>query len=238
MAYKLDIVVENELFVAINKPSGLLSVPDRENKEVSLKSILREKYGDIFVVHRLDRDTSGLILFAKTAETQKQLSAMLEERQMEKFYLGLVQGTFYPEEGTIDAKIAPSPKDAGLMCVDSKNGKIAITDYKTLEQFKNYSLVSFQIHTGRTHQIRVHSLYLGHSIVCDPFYGNSGPIFISEIKRKFNLSKNEENERPIMGRLALHSWKLNFELNSEKYSLEAEPPKDIRATLAQLRKHN
>lgn len=235
---KLEILVENEDFVVVSKPSGMLSVPDRKDSEVSLKAILREKYTDIFVVHRLDRGTSGLIMFAKNIESQKELSKMFENRQMIKWYQGIVNGNLYPESGTVDAAIAPSPKVQGMMYVNVKTGKRAITDFHTLENFKNYTLASFQIHTGRTHQIRLHCQYLGHSIVCDEYYGDGKPLLLSEIKKKFNLGKWVEEEQPIMGRLALHSWKLAFDFKGQHFDLEAPLPKDMRATITQLQKNN
>jgi 23S rRNA pseudouridine955/2504/2580 synthase/23S rRNA pseudouridine1911/1915/1917 synthase len=125
----------------------------------------------------------------------------------------------------------------GLMTVYRK-GKESITEYEVLDNFKLYSWMQFHILTGRTHQIRVHMKHLGHPIVCDELYGDGKPVFISSIKRKkFNLSKSEEEERPILCRLALHASKLKFELNGMTYDLEAELPKDLRALLQQLRKH-
>src|SRR5688572_1524344 len=109
MKLKDWIIFENEEFIALNKPSGLLSIPDREGKDVSLKKILQEKYDPIFTVHRLDKGTSGLIIFAKTEESHKHLSKQFEERQTEKIYLGLVIGSPSPPDGSIDAPIAEHP---------------------------------------------------------------------------------------------------------------------------------
>ncbi|ANI88132.1 RNA pseudouridine synthase [Arachidicoccus ginsenosidimutans] len=234
---KLDIIFENENFIAINKPSGMLSIPDRTQSEVSLKDLLLEKYGAIFIVHRIDKFTSGLIIFAKNAETHKQLSQLFEGREVEKFYIGLLNGTLYPSSGTISAPVIEHPSKKGLMATNAK-GKPSVTDYETIETFKNYSLVQFQIHTGRTHQIRVHTQCLGHSLVGDELYGDGKFLLLSSIKRKFNLSKNQDEEKPLMARLALHSYKINFTLNGEQYSLEAPLPKDFTATLQQLRKNN
>ncbi|MDE3143927.1 MAG: RNA pseudouridine synthase, partial [Bacteroidota bacterium] len=120
--------------------------------------------------------------------------------------------------------------------VTHEKGKHSVTDYEVLESFRLYSWMQFQIHTGRTHQIRVHMKHIGHSIVCDDIYGDGKPVLLSSIKKKFKLSKDAEEERAILSRLALHSWKLKFTLNNETFSLEAEPPKDLRALLQQLRK--
>ena len=235
---KLDqlIIQETNDWVAINKPSGLLSIPDREGKEISLKILLKEKYGNIFTVHRLDKDTSGLIIFAKNETAHKFLSQQFEARQTQKIYVGLVPGTLPEAEGSIDAPIAEHPAQNGTMIVHRK-GKEALTDFKVLESFGIYSLVQFRIHTGRTHQIRVHMKDLGYPIVCDTLYGDGKPVLVSSLKSKLKLSKDAEEERPILGRLALHSFQLQFTgMEGEAVMLEAPLPKDMRATLQQLQK--
>ncbi len=232
---KLDILLENEWFVVINKPSGMLSIPDRMQSEVSLKDILLERYGDIFTVHRLDKDTSGIIVFAKDAETHKQLSQLFEGREVKKYYLGLVNGVPFNKQGSIDEPIMEHPAKNGTMVIHAK-GKPSQTDYEVVEEFGTFSWIRFQIHTGRTHQIRVHSRHLGNSIVSDSLYGDGKPVLISSIKKKYNLAKKEDEEKPILARLGLHSYRLQFVFNGEEYNLEAEPPKDIRALLQQLRK--
>ncbi|HMI59458.1 MAG TPA: RluA family pseudouridine synthase [Puia sp.] len=233
---KPEILFENDSFIAINKPAGLLSIPDREGKEPSLKSWLREKYGNIFTVHRLDRETSGVIVFAKDEETHKFLSVAFEQRDVEKFYQGLVQGSLAETKGSIDLPIMEHPAKPGMMVVN-KHGKASLTDYEVIEDLGLYSLVQFNIHTGRTHQIRVHMQALGHPIACDELYGDARPIKLSSFKRNFKLSKNEEEERPILSRLALHSQLLHFkDAKGEYHTLEAPLPKDIRALIQQLKK--
>jgi 23S rRNA pseudouridine955/2504/2580 synthase/23S rRNA pseudouridine1911/1915/1917 synthase len=230
------IVFENEDFVVLNKPSELLSIPDREGKEISLKKLLQEKYGQIFTVHRLDKDTSGIIVFAKNEAAHKHLSKQFEERETEKIYVGLVIGSLVNKKGTIDSPIMEHPTKKGLMVINRK-GKEALTDYEVLKDFGIYSWLQFQIHTGRTHQIRVHAKEFGHPIVCDELYGDGKPVFISSLKHKFKLSKNELEERPILNRLALHASQLKFVLpNGKKIELEVPLPKDLRAVLQQLNK--
>lgn len=234
---KYEIIEENDFFIAINKPSGLLSVPDRKQSEPSLKDFLLQKYSSIYTVHRLDKDTSGVIVFAKDADTHKQLSLLFEGRDVEKFYLGLVHGSLLHHNGSIDAPIMMHPANNATMIIHQK-GKPSYTDYTLLEQFKNYSWVQFQIHTGRTHQIRIHSKYMGNSIACDAIYGDNKPILLSSLKKKFKLSKKEDEEKPLLNRLALHSALLKFTFNNQAYHIEAPLPKDLRALLEQLRKNN
>jgi len=233
---KPDILFENDAFIALNKPAGVLSIPDREGKEPSLKIALREKYGNIFVVHSLDRDTSGVILFAKDETTHKYFSKIFEERTVEKIYQGIVQGIPPELKGSIDLPIAEHPAKPGLMTIN-RHGKTSLTDYEVLETVGPYSLLQFILHTGRTHQIRVHMQALGHPIACDDLYGDGQPIFLSKLKRNYKLSKTEEEERPILSRLALHAHLLHFQdANGEFYTIEAPLPKDMRALLQQLRK--
>ena len=230
------IIYEDTDFIAVNKPSGLLSIPDREGKEPSLKDLLMAKYEKVLTVHRLDKDTSGLIVFAKNETAHRHLSLQFEERQTEKIYLGLVIGQPISPKGTIDLPIAENMVTRGVMLIN-RRGKPSVTDYEILESFGSYSWMQFQIHTGRTHQIRVHMKDLGHPIVCDELYGDGKPLLLSSLKSKFKLSKNELEERPLLNRLALHASRLSFtKPNGEPVSVEAELHKDLRATLQQLGK--
>lgn len=234
---QLYTVFENEDFVVLDKPAGMLSIPDRTQSEASLKDLLINKYGSIFTVHRLDKETSGIILFAKNETAHHYFSGQFENRNVEKYYLGLVHGVPSPSAGTIDASIAEHPVIKGKMIVHKK-GKASLTDYELLEAFGKYSLVKFRIHTGRTHQVRVHAKNMGHPIVCDPLYGDGQPLFLSAIKRKYKLSRLEDEERPLLSRVALHSYELKFtDMGKKKFDLVAELPKDMRAPLQQLRKN-
>lgn len=234
MNIKDHIILETEEFIAINKPAGMLTIPDREGN-ISVKGYLQQAYGSIYTVHRIDRDTSGLVIFARNEATHKQLSQLFEGRDIQKHYVGLVHSKPSPLSGTIDEPIAEHAGKRGVMVVN-KRGKPSVTDYTTLETFRSYSWMQFQIHTGRTHQIRIHMKHIGHPIVCDNIYGDGKPVYISSIKRNFKLSKSQEEERPILSRLALHSWKLQFALNNKEYTIEADIPKDLKALLQQLHK--
>jgi 23S rRNA pseudouridine1911/1915/1917 synthase len=231
------IIYQDQNLVAINKPSGLLTVPDRFDENLpSLKRILKDEFGEIFVIHRLDRDTSGLVVFAKNAEAHRYYSGIFEERKVVKTYLALVNGIPAIQEGTIDKPIAPHFTIKGKMMVYRK-GKNSITHYRVLEVFGLFSLVEFRIETGRTHQIRVHMQDMGNPIACDGLYGTAEPVLLSRIKRNYKLSRQEEAERPLLNRLALHSWKLEFcDQSGQDISLEAEMPRDMTALLQQLRK--
>ncbi len=238
MKIKNIIVFENKSVVALNKPPGILSIPDREGKEFSLKTYLAAHYDTIYTVHRLDRETSGLILFAKTPEAHKHFSQQFEERKTEKIYLGLLVGALYQAEGSITAPIAENNAKCGTM-IAHKRGKTALTDYKLLKSLKGYSWVQFQIHTGRTHQIRVHAKELGNAIAVDAIYGDGKPVLLSALKSRFKLGKNVLEEPPLLSRLALHALRLKImDENMGWLELEAPLHKDLKVTVAQLEKYS
>lgn len=232
-----ELLFENDLLLAVNKPSGMLTLPDRFDAGIiSLRQWLEKKYAQVFVVHRIDKDTSGLVVFAKTPEAHKYLSGLFESRQVEKTYLGLVHGTPAQPTGTIDALIGEHHSIKGKMAVVRK-GKASVTHYEVLESLGKYSWLSFRIETGRTHQIRVHMAHIGHPLVADPLYGNGQPLLLSSLKHRFKLSKDEEAERPLLARLALHAASLEFRLpDGQQIRLEAPLTKDLEASLKQMRK--
>ena len=179
-----------------------------------------------------------MLLFAKDEDTHKFLSQVFEERKVEKYYRGIVHGSPAGKTGTIDAPISEHTLQKGLMVVH-RNGKPSLTDYEVIEEHRSWSLVQFRIHTGRTHQIRVHAKHIGHPIACDELYGSGKPILLSSIKRNYKLSKHDEEERPMLNRLALHSYRLKFtDIDGTIIDLVAELPKDMRALLQQLKKIN
>jgi len=232
-----EILIENENFIALNKPAGLLSVPDRVQSAPSLKDLLIEKFGEIFTVHRLDRETSGVILFAKNAETHQYMSLVFQERHVEKIYHGIVWGVPSSPIGIIELAMMEHPSKNGTMIIHRK-GKAASTGYEVLENFGKYALVQFNLYTGRTHQIRLHMKETGHPILCDPLYGDGKPVLVSSLKRKYNHSGFEEDEKPILARLALHAARISFtDQRGNPFVIEAEMPKDMRALLSQMRRN-
>lgn len=234
---KFDIIFEDDDIVVMSKPSGLLSIPDRYNDAIPcLYHEAAAKYKQLFVVHRLDKDTSGLICFAKNEASHKFMSQLFESRDIEKYYLAIVNGRPIKASGSIVAPIAEHPNHKGRMSVQKK-GRFAHTDYEVMQMWNGFSLMRLRIFTGRTHQIRVHMQHLGHPIVGDPFYGTGGKLLLSSVKKKFKLSENEEEERPLISRLALHASELIFtNAKGEKMHITAPLPKDMSVTIKQLNK--
>jgi pseudouridine synthase, RluA family len=231
------ILLEDDAVLAINKPAGLLVLPDRYDHTLfNLYDLLKETFGTIFVVHRIDRETSGVVLFAKTAEAHAQLNTAFEQRQVEKKYRAIVAGTSHTESGSINFPIIENEHGVRKMKVDTKKGKEARTDYTVIERFGGYALVDARPHTGRTHQIRVHLSAIGLPILADPLYGDGRGFFLSTIKRNY---QGKEEEQPLLGRTALHAFSLSFShpITSGNILVEAPLPKDMEVVLKALRKH-
>lgn len=226
---------EDSDYVIVDKTSGVLSVADRTNKSPHLLGLLNDRFGHILPVHRLDRDTSGLMLFARNKEAQKAASELFENRNIQKHYLALVDGRPEIEEGLVDVPIAPSSQSSKMLV--KPNGKDSQTQYRILEELGRFTLIECKLLTGRTHQIRVHMQYIGHPLAVDPIYGQRDGLYLSEIKKHYNLGK-EQDEQPLLGRLSLHASKLAFvhPFTEKEVSFESELPKDMRAICNQLRK--
>lgn len=175
----LDVVYEDDDLAVINKPSGLIVHPASTTKEATLVHGLLHQMDELSsingvirpgIVHRIDKDTSGLLVVAKNDMAHQALSEDLQVHDILRVYIAIVYGQFKENEGTIDAPIARHPKNRLKMTVIS-SGKTAKTQFKVLERFDRYSLLELKLETGRTHQIRVHMSYIGHPVVGDPLYG-------------------------------------------------------------------
>ena len=185
----IDVVFEDEFLMVINKPKGLVVHPAADHYNDTLvnallyrKSALSDINGSFRpgIVHRLDKDTSGLLLVAKNNFVHENLSNQIKNKIAKREYLGIVQGNFKFLSGTIDLPIGRDKKDRKKMAVTDLNSRSAVTHYKTLKVFKKYSFVKFFLETGRTHQIRVHSSYVGHPLAGDWIYGaKNDPEFLN-----------------------------------------------------------
>ncbi|MAT53368.1 MAG: RNA pseudouridine synthase [Saprospirales bacterium] len=233
-----EIIHEDDALVIVNKAAGVLTIPDRYHPEkFNLFTQLNKQYGRVFVVHRLDKETSGILVFARTEQAHKNLSQQFENRTVRKAYFAIVEGELPQGEGKIDKPLAPHQHHPERMVI-SANGKPSLTTYKVLDRFRSYTAVEAEIHTGRTHQIRVHFQSIGHPLAVDAVYGKRNELFLSEFKRKnFTLGKGKE-ERPLIRRSTLHAQRLSFvhPQSGKTVEFEAPLPKDLRATLNQLRK--
>ena len=172
---KLDIVYEDDYLLIVNKEANMLVHPDSKNKRGTLVNIVANYYNknnikrNIRYIHRIDKETTGIVIFAKDFLSEAILINENESFLIEKIYLALVSGYFKEKEGKIDYKIAKKPY-SNLMMVDNKYGKDALTYYKEIKRYNDYSLVMFNIKTGRTHQIRVSFKHINHPLVNDPLY--------------------------------------------------------------------
>ena len=222
----LDIVYEDEDVIVVNKPQGMVVHPAAGHPSHTLVNALLYHTRDLAdspegfrpgIVHRIDKDTSGLLMVAKNAAARESLEKQLAAKSNKRQYLAIVHGNFAEEEGTIDAPIGRNPKDRKQMAVVEK-GKSAVTHFKVLEQYQGYSLVECQLETGRTHQIRVHMAYIGHPLAGDPLYG----------PRKTLAGHGQ----------FLHAKTLGFEQPSTDEWLEfsVQPPEIFQQTVADLRK--
>lgn len=235
---KPALLYEDDALLIANKPPGVLSIPDRFAKEKpNLFTYFKEKFGKIFVVHRIDRETSGAICFAKTKEAHRHLSQQFETRTVDKYYYALLEGNVYQKEGIIDKPLRESTTTAGKMII-AKDGKNAITHYKVIEEFKHYTLVEANIKTGRMHQIRVHFGSIGYPMAIDAIYGRQAEFYLSKVKLKKYKKGKDREERPLMSRTSLHAYRLGLThpTTSEHLEVTAELPKDFSAVLKQLRK--
>lgn len=225
----LDIVYEDDYLLIINKKSGMVVHPAPGNYTKTLVNALLYRFSLSHktnnirpgIVHRLDKDTSGLMLVAKDDTVHDELSTMIKEKQVERKYLALVDGIITHETGTIDAPIGRDPENRQKMKVTDQNSKNAVTHFRVLERFSkaNQTLIECTLETGRTHQIRVHLAYIGYPIYNDPIYGR---------KKNTNAFGQFLHSKSIH----LIEPKTNREL-----SFQVEPPQEFKNYLIELHKN-
>lgn len=223
-ALPLDIVFEDETLIVVNKPAGMVSHPAHGSADGTLVNALlahvRTLPGEAIrggLVHRLDRDTSGLLVVAKTESALATLGRAMQKRYITRAYRGLVEGVLRDPEGTIRGALGRDSRNR-LRYAIRTDGKPSITHYVLREQWRNAAELSFRLETGRTHQIRVHMAALGHPIVNDPLYGR-------------------RDSRLALPGQALHAWRLEFKHpeTKEYLAFEVEPPAEYLAALTFLR---
>jgi len=243
----LDPLFEDDHLLIINKATGVSVLPDRWNpdlpnvRDLLTRARLQENPDlehPIWIVHRIDSETSGILLLAKTADMHRELNQMFSEAKIEKTYLCVVQGAPPAETGTVTHSLEKTSRSKRPVRI-AQQGMPAETTWEIIERFKRHALVKVSPRTGRMHQIRVHMQSLGCPLAFDPLYGNRTPITIADFKRNARSSiKPDRQPGALIDRLTLHAARLDFTdpLSGEKRSFEAPLPKDLNALLKTLRK--
>ncbi len=234
---KVRLLHVDEAIAVVDKPAGLLTVPGR-GPDPSLLDELRAAPrfagGEpLRVAHRLDRETSGVVVFARTADAQRALSEQFAAGRVEKVYLALVTG-YVADDGEIDIPIA-STRSERMRAARPGGGKDSVTRYRVLERLPGNTLLECRPTTGRTHQIRVHLAEIGHPLSVDPLYGGGSSILLSQYKSGYVPSGRKE-ERPLIDRLTLHAAAISFDHpgTGQRVRYESPLPKDFAVALKQL----
>ncbi len=222
----------DEAILVVNKPPGLLSLPDGYDASAPhLKSLLEREYGPVWIVHRLDRQTSGVIVLVRSAAAHRHLNTQFEQRQVSKSYHALVSGNPSWEEKTVRLPLRPNGDRRHRTIVDADNGKPAVTELKVKQHYygAKVCLVEAIPHTGRTHQIRAHLAAIGHPLVADALYGGGKALLCSQILPPTSFT----TDIPLLERAALHAKSLEFmhPTRSERIVFCAPYPADLARVL-------
>lgn len=246
----LDVVYEDEVMIAINKPPGMVVHPAKGNWRGTLASALAFRFQALSdvggptrpgIIHRLDRDTSGIILVAKTNALHLKLSEQFEQRLVQKEYLALTVGKVEFDRDAIRQPIGPHPYQRDKMAIrkDHPESRDAETRYEVLERFRGFSFLRAEPKTGRTHQIRVHLDHIGAPVLCDRLYAGHARITRGEIRRRHahGLPPQPDDDEVVLERQALHAHRIRFEhpISGAQMQLECPLPADMQQTLELLR---
>ena len=229
--------------IVINKPAGVLVTADRsgaaELTDILAGQLSPETTSSLRLVHRLDKQTSGVMILAKTKQAQSKFSGYFEKRLVKKIYLAIVTGPVTAPQGTINAPLTRSRKNPALMCIAPKKGKEAITEWRLLADFGPAALLAVSPLTGRTHQIRIHLPDIGLPLAIDSLYGNQRPLFLSAFKPRYRLAKNR-TEKPLIDRLTLHAYQIQLPAPQSNCPdcFVAGLDKKFTACLKMLTRHN
>jgi len=237
--YMLPILFENDDIIAVDKPEGLASIPERKKAAPNVLAQLSPPTGSghkIYVVHRLDKDASGVIIFAKNARTHKFLSQQFASRTVKKSYLALVHGVIAEGRGVIDKPLRQFA--SGRVAVDSERGKPSVTEFEVAARLGSYTLVRAYPLTGRLHQLRVHFYSIGHPIVGDRLYGPRNGLTPTTTRTNTEVSVPQCISRcpSVLKRLMLHAEKITFRLPSgEELTIESPMPESFAQVIESLR---
>lgn len=243
-AEKLEILFIDDSLLAVNKPAGLAALPDGyDARAPHLKTLLEPEYGRLWIVHRLDRDTSGVILLARTSQAHRALNSQFEDRQARKHYHALVCGCPEWETKTTHLALRADGDRRHRTVVDARQGKPAASEFRVVEQFRaaapliGLSLMEAVPFTGRTHQIRAHLAALNLPILGDRLYGGAAALYLSMLKPGFRPGTT--SEPALIQRCALHAESLEIihPETGQILRLQARYPKDFNAALRMLRRY-